>query len=735
MRLIVLVLIVFPLFLNAQVLTGTVYEKDAAKGLVPLPGANVYWKGTTEGTSTNEKGKFKIKKPEGSNPELIVSFVGYMSDTIRIPDAQKDINIIIEPTIQLSEVNVSDRMSGEYINKMNPIKTEVITTSGLQRLACCNLSESFENSATVDVSYSDAVAGVKQIQMLGLAGIYAQIMAENMPMIRGLSYPFGLTYVPGPWLQSVQVSKGAASVENGYESITGQINVEFKKPSKSEKFFLNLFGSSEGRSEINMWTSYRITDTLSTMTLFNAGLMPRMVDNNKDGFADVPQGFQANLLHRWEYTIPEKICNQYSVRMNYDDRLGGQTGVSRSDDLNTSEKYGLQILNKKADIVAKHGFFLKRPGTSIGIQTSATYHDFATKYGRNFYNATQKSAYINAIFQTYIGSSENVIKTGLSYTYDNYNQSFSMYPLNDITESVPGAFVQYTRHFDGILQIISGLRTDYHNMYGLMVTPRIHLKSDFSERWAIRASIGKGYRSSLPVAENFGLMASSRNWYVSPDLGMEEAWNTGFSLTGDFLVFGQKTVLSADAFRTIFVNQIVADIDTDPYSVYVYNPDKASYSNSFQLNITQTFEKGLEYTVAVRYNDVKQAYKTGLKQKPLMSPIKFLFSPSYTTHFDKWSFDGTFLWNSGGRIPSTTSKPEEYRLEETFPSYVIIHAQITRRFKKWDIYAGAENITDFMQMHPVIAHHDPFGSDFDASLIWGPVMGRTFYAGLRFKIE
>jgi hypothetical protein len=735
MRIIVLIFVIFPFVVNAQVLTGTVYEKTPDKGLQPLMGAHLLWKGTSQGTTTNEKGKFKLKRPESGDGFLVISFVGYKSDTLRVPAEQKDINIIMKSAMQLSEVEVSDRQSGEYINKLDPIKTEVITESGLQRLACCNLSESFENSATVDVSYSDAVAGVKQIQMLGLAGIYAQIMGENMPMVKGLAYPFGLTYVPGPWLESVQVSKGSASVVNGYESITGQINTEFKKPARSEKFFLNLYGNSEGKSEMNLWSAYRFNDTLSTMTLFNAGYMPVKPDHNHDGFADVPMGPQLNLLHRWEYEIPQKICNQYMVRLNYDDRVGGETGADRNYYFRQPDLYGVTILNKRADIVAKHGFFLNRPGTSIGIQTSATWQDFNARYGQNFYNATQKSAYVNAIFQTYIGNTENIINTGLSYNYDLYEQQFSLYPLGEQEESVPGAFAQYTRHFDGVLQFIAGIRSDYHNFHGWMITPRLHLKSDFSERWTLRASIGKGYRSSLPVAENFGLMASSRNWIIAQNMGMEEAWNTGASLTGDFLVFGRKTVVSADVFRTWFVSQIIADIEKDPYAVWIYSTGEGSYSNSYQLNITQTIEKGLEYTIAARYNDVMQAYQSGIQQKPMLSPLKFLFSPTYTTKYDKWSFDGTFLWNSGGRLPDTDAKPEEYLLGETFPSYITVHAQITRRFKRWDIYAGGENLTGFVQKHPVIGHDDPFGNNFDASLIWGPVMGRTFYAGLRFKIN
>ncbi|PKP17930.1 MAG: TonB-dependent receptor [Bacteroidetes bacterium HGW-Bacteroidetes-21] len=733
-KLLFICLMIMPVALVSQTLTGTVYENSGA-ALRPLEGANVYWKGTTQGTTTNESGRYKIKKVGEGDQYLIFSFIGYKTDTVRIPASQIEKNVVLKSTVELSQVEVSDRMSAEYISKIDPIKTEVITTSGLQRLACCNLSESFENSATVDVSYSDAVAGVKQIQMLGLAGIYAQIMSENMPLIKGLSYPFGLTYVPGPWLESVQVSKGTASVINGYESITGQINVEFKKPGKSEKFFLNMYENSEGKTEINSWFSHRFNDTISTMTLINAGYQPLVNDHNHDGFIDIPIGVQANILHRWEYEIPGKICNQYVVRASFDDRTGGQTSFKPGDDFLLSPAYGVGIKNKIVEISAKHGFFLKRPQTSIGIQTSATYQDFDVNMGHHAYYATEKSFYGNVIYQTFIGNTENIINTGGSFNYDQYHQIFNFSTLPEVTEIVPGAFAQYTRHFDGRFVFIAGLRADYHNTHGLMITPRIHIKSDFSENFVLRLSAGKGYRSPLAIAENFGLMSSSRIWIIANNLDIEEAWNGGINAQYDFKFLGLKSSFTVDFYRTEFQNQIIADIESDPYYVKVSNLSGKSYSNSVQANLLQTIIKGLDYTIAIRYNEVMQTYEGKTIQRAFISPWKFLFSPTYTTKFEKWSFDGTFLWNSGGRIPSTLGKPAEYQLEKEFPAYIMAHFQVTRRFKNWDIYGGVENLTNTIQHNPLIAADNPFGNDFDASLIWGPITGRMYYAGFRYKIN
>ncbi|MBI5540863.1 MAG: TonB-dependent receptor [Bacteroidia bacterium] len=727
---------------SQKYLKGVVYEKEKngeQTKFTPLPSASVVWKGTTNGTVTDVNGKFKLVKPNIKPLYLIVSYVGYKTDTLRVSESESEINIVLQESNVLSEVEISARKEAEYIDKLSAIKTEVISTAGLQRLACCNLSESFEGSGTVDVSFSDAVTGAKQIQMLGLAGIYSQMMAENVPMIRGLAAPFGLSYVPGTWMESIQVSKGTSSVINGYESITGQINVEFKKPTKSEKLHVNMYGNNEGKGEINIYSAQKISPKLSTMTMLHGEMQALKGDMNKDSFIDLPLSKQFNIYHRWDYEVEGKFCNQYGLKVMYDDRLGGQMNFNPLTDKGSTSSYGVGVTTQRYELIAKHGFFLPKPGTSIGIQTVGSYHKQDSYFGLNEYEGSQKSFYGNIIYQTIIGTSDHKLSLGGSYMYDGYDEHVQVSTLDTnfkVNESVPGAFVQYTYDHNKIWSLIAGFRADYHSTYGTFLTPRIHFKYNLSENSAIRISGGKGYRSPHSIAENVGLLASSRQWVFTEELKAEEAWNYGISYTQDIRLADEKKIsLSLDAFRTDFINQVIVDIDSDLRKVILSNLDGQSFSNSFQANITFKVIKQLEFSLIGRYNDVKQTYEKMLMQKPMVSPYKGLITASYSTKHEKWSFDITNQFIGKTKLPATNTNPVEHQMSSTAPAYYILHAQITKRFKHIDIYVGGENLTNFTQMHSIISASDPFGQYFDSSMIWGPIIGRMFYAGLRLKIH
>ena len=727
---------------SQKYLNGTVFEKikEGEKSkFSPIPSSSVVWKGTTNGTITDNSGKFKLLKPNISPLYLIVSYVGYATDTIRVSESETDLNVVLQESNILSEVEVSSRKEAAYIDKMSAIKTEVISTTGLQRLACCNLSESFEGSGTVDVNFSDAVTGAKQIQMLGLAGIYSQMMAENIPMIRGLAAPFGLSYVPGTWMESIQVSKGTSSVINGYESITGQINVEFKKPEKAEKLYVNVYGNNSGKGEINVYGAQKISPKLSTMTMLHGEMQALKVDMNKDSFIDLPVSKQFNLYQRLDYKVDGKFCNQYGLKVMYDDRLGGQMNFNPTTDKGTTSSYGVGVTTQRYELSAKHGFFLPKPGTSIGIQTVGSYHKQNSYFGLNDYEGTQKSFYGNIIYQTILGTSDHKLSLGGSYMYDGYNEHVQVSTLDTnfiVNENVPGAFMQYTYDHAKIWSVIAGFRADYHSLYGTFLTPRLHFKYNFSENSSLRLSGGKGYRSPHSIIENIGLLASSRQWLFSEKLKAEEAWNYGISFTQDIKLGGEKKIsLSLDAFRTDFVNQVIVDIESDLRKVTLSNLHGQSFSNSFQANITFKVIKRLEFSLIGRYNDVKQTYENMLMQKPMVSPYKGLITASYSTKFDKWSFDITNQFIGKTMLPSTIANPVEYQMMSMAPAYYILHAQITRRFKHMDVYVGGENLTNFTQMNSIISASNPFNQYFDSSMIWGPIIGRMFYAGLRFKIK
>ena len=204
----------------------------------PIAGANLFWQGTTQGTTTSADGTFSLSKPNDKHM-LVVSFIGFENDTIHVSNRNETLDIVLREGVELSEVNVVSRKLGTMKLRNSVMNEDMISSAELNRAACCNLGESFVTNPSVDVTYSDAATGAKQIKLLGLSGTYVQMMTENMPNFRGISALYGLNYVPGPWMSAISVSKGAGSVINGYEAIAGQIRVDYKKPATSENIFVN----------------------------------------------------------------------------------------------------------------------------------------------------------------------------------------------------------------------------------------------------------------------------------------------------------------------------------------------------------------------------------------------------------------------------------------------------------------------------------------------------------------
>lgn len=708
----------FLLFVNLSFsqeveLTGKVFELKENGKTALMPFVNVFWLGTKTGTTTNEKGEFSLIRLHKNN-KLVVSFVGYANDTITIDDNQKNIDIILTSGITLEDVVVKSGLEGAYISKLKPIKTEVITEHGLQQLACCNLSESFENNATVDVGFSDAVSGAKQIQMLGLAGIYSQIITENIPAIRGLASTYGLDYIPGSWMEAIQISKGTSSVINGYESTTGQVNVEYKKPQRTDKLHFNFYTNTEQRFEGNLTAASKVGDKFQTMVMAHASVLDNSIDMNKDGFLDMPKGNRINLINRWVYDGKKEECIQFVINGLQETREGGQLDFYNDKNSQNQDYYGIGINTQRVQAFLKAGFPLHfRHNTSIGFQVSSTFHEQKSYFGNNYYYGKENSFYSNVIYQSYIGNANHLFSTGASYMQDLYNESF-----NDSTfrkkEYIPGAFAQYNYKYHDKFDFILGFRADDNSRYGTFLTPRAHLRYEINHLTIIRASAGKGYRSPLLISENLSFLASSRNFVIHPNLKAEEAINYGGSIVREFHWDKDRNAsFSIDVYRTEFINQIIIDLDKTAREVNFYNLKGSSRSNSFQANLNITPLKGASISAAFRYNDVKATINDQFIEKPFVTKYKGLLVLSYLTKHDKWQFDFTTQYNGKSRLPSTAENPDIYKRNDFSQEYFMLYAQITKRFKHFDIYLGAENITDFVQSDPIVAADVPFGQYFE----------------------
>ena len=720
---------------------GVVLQENSKGKFEPMPNASVYWLGTRKGVITDSLGVFEINT-DTSTQQLIISYTGFKADTLTVVHAN-DLKVIMASKGQLNEVTIFSRQLGSFIPYLNPIRTQVMTGTELLKAACCNLSESFETNPSVDVSYNDAVTGSKQIQMLGISGNYTQLTVENLPGPRGLATPLGLNSIAGPWIESIQLTKGTGSVVNGFESIAGQINVELKKPESAEKLLGNIYVNDQGKTDLNLNVATKLNEKWATALLLHDNFMNNALDMNMDGFKDMPTGNTFSLVNRYKYDNSNGVLAQFGVKVLNDQKVGGETSFNENSDKYTQKRYGLAINTQRYELFGKLGYvFPQQKFKSIGLQFNASDYQQASYFGLTNYNANQQSFYTNLIYQSIINSTIHKFRTGFSFQYDKYNEDYN---LNSYVrkEIVPGTFFEYTYTPNDQWSLVAGIRGDNNNIYGSFITPRLNIRYEPVIGTVFRLSAGKGQRTANIFAENNSLFVSQRSLMImgqnnsgAYSLNPEISWNKGISLDQKFNVFNNPATLSLDYFRNDFKNQVVVDIESAK-KIHIYNLAGKSYSNSFQAEVNMTPFTKLDIRVAYRYFDVKQTYSGNLLDRPFIAKHRAFLIVDYATNND-WKFNYTVTFNGKKRIVNPYESYVSFIPPTSSPSYYLMNAQVSKSFgnnNPMDIYVGVENISNFFQQNTIISADDPFGPNFDASMIWGPVTGRMLYVGWRIKIK
>ncbi len=749
-----------------------------------LVGANVYWANTTHGTTTDADGHFVLEN-DHSTRLLVASYMGFHNDTTEV-SGREPLTIVLVSNLVLGEVTITERQMAVLRSRQSAFDTQSLGTGELFKAACCNLSEAFETNPSVDVAYADAATGAKQIRLLGLSGTYVQLLTENTPAVRGLAQQFGLAYIPGTWMQSVQVSKGASSVINGYEAVTGQINVEYLKPQSQSPISVNAMLNTELHPEVNVEGGWKIPlqdneqgtkdKELATglMAHYEQGFLS--MDDNKDGFADMPKSQNVNIANRWYYK-QDRYIMQALVRGLYDHRVGGQQSMNNEQLTINNTSYSPYLIDLRAyrvDGWMKNGIiFDPIHGTSLGIIAAASYHNQQNIYGARLWNAAQTNGYLNAIFEKNWDSHaplregvqqsglEHKLSVGVSLNYDKYDETLqdtiSAAEVMDFGrwELTPGVFAEYALKAGDRLSLVAGVRADYSTRYGFFFTPRLNIRYTPWQWWAIRASAGMGYRSPNVLADHAAMLPSHRQVILSVSSGkpqQEQAVNAGISTTFYIPIAGRELQLTADYYYTQFLNSVVADYDHSAHAVYFYNLRDVggqSFAHNAQIEATMEILRGWTMTAAFRYTDVRESsYGSDgvirLRRKPLTNQFKGLITTSYQTPLKTWQFDITAQFNGGGRMPDGfndyfintlgSHQYEERNGDLYYKWYPQLMAQITKYFRTWSIYVGAENMTNFRQDSPVIGAETPFAEDFDASMAWAPTTGWKVYAGFRWKL-
>ncbi|UWX59618.1 TonB-dependent receptor [Chryseobacterium oranimense] len=612
----------------------------------------------------------------------------------------------------------------------------------LLKAACCNLSESFETNATVDVSFSNAVTGTKQLKMLGLDQKYTSLTKELLPEIRGLASAYGLNFIPGRWIESIQLTKGGSTVTNGYESITGQINTELLKNAKEPETSLNIFADFNGRAEANITSVSLINEKWSQTFLLHGNGTFGDTDMNHDTFLDRPKGTQINAAYLLNYNDLEKsgFGSHFGINFIRDERTAGQVAFDKKLPQDEQGAYGVGIDISRFQVWNKTGYVFKgKPYQSLGWMNQYVYHQQDSFFGLRNYAGKQHTYYSNLIFESIIGNTNHKYKAGASFLYDGYEETYLTDDMKR-NEIVPGIFAEYT--LTGLkYTLVAGARADFHNLAGTQFTPRLNFKYDFTPQTILRLSAGRGFRTANVFAENQQYFASNRNIQILPNGGNiyglkpEIAWNYGASLQQEFKLFGRKSSVVADFFRTDFQDQVLVDLDRSPQQLTFYNLEGKSFANSFQTQWDFTPFKNFDVRLAYKYYDVQADYLDGRREVPFMAKHRGFVNLAYATNKNNkggfWSFDTTLNWVGKQRLPDTSSNPAEFRLPAYSDSYAVLNAQISRNFnKKIRAYAGGENLTSYYQKNAIVDFRNPFGNYFDGGMMYAPIMKANFYVGL-----
>lgn len=732
--------LLFPLGISAQSVSGKVTNEKNE----PLAGASVYWMDASVGVSTGNKGEFEISTKNTTIKKLIASYVGHVSDTIEV-GYQSFVVFRLAETGKLNEVVVKAEREGVMISDARPIKTEQITQLELRKSACCDLAGCFETQTTVQPQTTNVITNSKELRILGLSGVYNQILIDGFPMIQGLSYTYGISSIPGTVVDNIYVSKGANSVLQGFESISGQINVETKDPEKTDRLFLNAYTNSFLEKHFNANYAFKL-GKWSNVTALHTVQPANRTDRDNDDFLDLPLLTRYMISSKWKYGNDKNWGWNSIIGLRYlnEERIGGQTSFNAATDKGSTRVYGQSVNMSQPEIWTKTGYRFNDQH-NIVLFTSAFHQQQQSYFGTVNYAARQTNVYANMQYELNYGNNE--LKTGISYRHLQLKEDIGFtdtFLLRTYAgryrrlENIPGLFAENTmRFFNNKLTWIAGIRGDHHNQFGFHLTPRTLLKYDIAPQTIVRASVGTGWRTVNLFSENIGLLVSSRDIVFAGQLQPEKAVNVGINLTQKFQTKDNQLsgYFSADFYRTDFQNQIFPDYDTDPTKAIINNFTGTSISNGFQAELYLKIFQRFEWKAGYNFLDVYRKIGSTRQLLPFNPRHKMLTTFSYKPISNQFHIDVNVHWYGQQRLPDTKANPVEFRRPDFSQPYTVVNAQITRNFKQLEVYAGCENIFDFRQLQPIVSWQNPFSPYFDTSSVWGPTRGREVYVGVRIKLK
>jgi hypothetical protein len=700
-----------------------------------LNGAKIKLLQAKKATFSDSEGKFELYLGKRFPDTLVILSAGYRPDTILLSEKDRfgAISIVLFSDQLQPEVLV-ERKAGNGTLKISIAQVERISHGELKRAACCNLSESFETNASVDVNLTDAVSGARKIQLLGLDGVYTQFQLENVPFLRGLETAFGMQSFSGIWLDGIQISKGTGSVVNGHESMAGLINLSVKNPFDAERLLVNVYGNRFGRAESNVILSHRINERWASSLLLNGALNQTNIDENSDGFLDLPRFKNVSALNKWQFN-GERMEAQFSVYGYYDDRFAGQSPFSPA-----LVPFHMALTNQHLEATAKTGFFGSHPGESLGIINHVKVHRTGGYFGGNsiggqrISSGEEKRYYVSINYDRSSADGKHTLKSGVSTTLLDITQQAGISILQR-TEITTGPFAEYSLLLNR-LSVQSGVRLDYHSLFGWFFVPRIHAKYALTPKTDLRLTGGKGWRVPNFLMENNVLMASNKSW-VLPSEGVlpEISWNIGASVASELVILDRKATLTVDGYYTWFERQLTVDRDVSAYSLVFRYIENQSTALACQAELDWIISKQFSVRAAYKFLQVESIYNGIMQQQPMIPMHRMLYTVSWNSRNKRWQADLTANVVGAMRMPDLHSSSGTVHETHYSPWYPYLFGQVAHQWKKVKVYIGVENLLNVKQPNPIISASNPQDPNFDATMVWGPITGINIYGGLTYNLK
>lgn len=733
--------------LSAQYFYGEVKDQQQ----VVLPDAVVVWTGTSIGATTSETGEFVLPLPSDTThlPLRLAVIYGDAQDTFLIDDLHVYWSLEMTASVGLKEVVIKDAVSGAYISVLQPVKTEIINRAELRKAACCDLAGCFETQSTVQPTTTNILTNAKELRILGLSGVYNQVLLDGLPTVIGLTYTYGTGSIPGSMLENIWVVKGANSVAQGFEGMVGQITVYPREGGIAEPVTADVLLNSFGEQHYNAATAVKKNKWSNYLALHYSHPGGKW-DRDNDQLLDLPLLTRYGIYNKWRYRKEnEKGWSSFvAARWVKEERIGGQTFFHPDADAGTSSAYGQILRYQQPELLTKTGYRFD-PNHKITLLASVSAQQQDSWFGLTSYRAQQQYAYANLQYEWYWGPKKlHELKAGSSYRRLHLNEDIAFAPADTLgrtydgnyrtNDAIPGFFAENTLHLDGDRWVlITGLRADHHQRYGWLAVPRALLRFTPSADMDWRLSAGRGWRNVYLFPENTALLAGNRDIQFTEALDPERSWNVGINMIRRRTIRQIQCTATADVYRTWFQNQFFPDYDTSPTLALISNFRETSVSNGIQVELSAQWTKRVELKTAWNYLDVFRRYDGQKKVLPFNPRHRVLGVLTLRSANLRWQLDLNMHWYGEQRLPDTRLNPEPLRRPDYAPAYTIASSQLKYTFPKEqvELFIGCENIMDFRQLRPVPGWEQPFARGFDPAFAWGPVRGREWYVGCHYQLQ